>query len=176
MDEVHRTRQGQALKRRGCGLAPSSVGEGGRLLFVGEVCAKGTALVAKAALETRGILGREVERVEVAVEVERPTFFRRRVRDRIENPRNGAEELSSSAKSRVEQSVRVVKTAEAQSAGDGCPARGAVDRRSIAARTLHATGNVEGDQNPTRGGSTHWAGAGRHALGWMSTGRPRDMR
>jgi hypothetical protein len=136
----------------------------------GEACAKGTALVAKArtgAPRPRFVARRGSSGGRAAVTSSSPMISGRTAR----NPRNGAE--CSSARSRADESVRVVETAQAHPAGVGYPARAANDHRSFVARTLRAVGDVEGDRNPMRGGCTHWVVCAAKRRRWMSTGRPR---
>jgi hypothetical protein len=114
-----------------------------------------------------GILGREAEAREVAVEVRRSqsfggrissSSFARSARARQKSQERLRGEISRAAKPRAEQNVKRVKTRKTQSAGVGIPARcpkriGSLDGQ----RTLHAVGDVEGERNPMRGGRTHWA-------------------
>jgi hypothetical protein len=157
----------------GDGRGPAA-GEGGRLLFEGEACAKGTALVAK----TRANVTRDPRPRAGAsggssggrAQITRNSSERGPC---AKNPKSGAECEVLSARSNVEQNVRVVETAKAQSAGPGGPARCELEVHSSALRTLRAIKNAEGKPNPMRGGSTHWAGRGAERASWMSTGRPR---
>ena len=64
----------------------------------------------------------------------------------------------------VEQIVRVVKTAKAKSVGGGIPTRERTRIGSLVrSRTLRVAEDVGGEGNLTRGGSAHWARAGRDA-------------
>lgn len=124
-----------------------------------------------------GLLGRIAHRAEVAVEVAGASR-RMSVRlDRVANPRNGA--------AGRELFRQIARGARCQSRRND---RGAIGRElgprrarrtsgsSSAVRTLRATGDVEGESKPHERRSTHWAGRGRIAPCWMSTGRPRVMR
>jgi len=142
------------------------------MLFEGEACAKGTAMVAKARMSKArdprpcSASGGGSSGGRACV-----TSFSSMSGGSARNPRSGAEIVEMfSARSRAEQDVKVVKTAEAEQAGNGDPAR---TERSFFVRTLRAIGNVEGDRNPMRGGSTHWVACAAIRTRWMSTGRPR---
>jgi hypothetical protein len=168
------------------------------MLFDGEACAKGTALVAKARDDAmrdprpqrttrrgssggrargtskcgvRGLPGPVLRNCSGRSRGD-TRLLRSTTSDRLSNPRSGAGNLKFFAKSYVEQNVRVVETTEAQSAGLGSPARKELALFADAA----CDGHAEGERNPMRGGSTYWARPGRYGSSWMSTGRPRVMR
>jgi hypothetical protein len=161
------------------------------MLFDGEACAKGTAMVAKARdgamrdprpqRTTRG--GSSGGRAGVALNdrlsrssrgdarLPRPTFD-----VRPPNPKSGAKAVMFFEESRADQSVKVVETAEAHSAGAGGPARRDEERELLVFAVAARDGDAEGERNLMRGGSTYWARLGRDGPSWMSTGRPRVMR
>ena len=156
------------------------------MLFDGEACAKGTALVAKAREDAMRILGRDAQRAEVAVEVEHAAsrMIARAGHREVtlaflgteatavlhRTPRAERGAVRCSVRSDADEDVRVVETAETESAGDGNPAR-----TSREVRTLHAIRNAEGERNPMRGGVYIGLERGETHSSWMSTGRPRVM-
>lgn len=156
------------------------VGSGRTMRFLGEACAKGTALVADAREDAmRGPRSQRATRGGSSggrssfTQDGRPSSSIRSFVDLTRTPRAERRIVRCCARSRAEKDIRVVETAEMEAAGTGQPAR---KERSLSWRTLHAIRNVEGEQNPMRGGRTHWARTGRHVPRWMSTGRPRVMR
>jgi hypothetical protein len=111
-------------------------------LFDGEACAKGTALVAKAREDAMRVLGRNAQRGEVAVEVEHAES---RMIDLGRSSRGDARLSRPNATAIAQMAPKRERTVERWAARSG------------------AVTIAEGDRNPTRGGSTHWARAGRDA-------------
>jgi len=128
---------------------------GRTMLFDGEACAKGTALVAKAREDAMRVLGRNAQRAEVAVEVE---HAEPRMIELGRSSRGDARLSRPIAMASSQRTPRTKRTAGRRAARSG------------------AVENAGGERNPTRGGSTHWARAGRDARSWMRAGRPRVMR
>src|SRR5262249_31328099 len=149
---------------------------GRTMLFGGEACAKGTAMVANLLEDAmRDPRSQRAGRGGSSGGRARITVSRRTMIEICaQNPKSGAGPVRSTelARSPAEQSAKVVETTKTQSAGTGHPARA----EELSARTLPAIEDAEGERNPMRGGSTHWARPGRDGPSWMSTGRPRVMR
>lgn len=132
------------------------------------------------------ILGRNAQRAEVAVEVEHAAsrMIARAGHREVtlgflgpgatavlhRTPRAERSAVRSSVRSHADEDVRVVKTAETESAGVGSPAR-----TSREGRTLRAIRNAEGEGNLMRGGVYIGLERGETHSSWMSTGRPRVM-
>jgi hypothetical protein len=156
------------------------------MLFDGEACAKGTALVANASEDAmrdprsqraarRGSSGGRArgisnDRSGRSSRGDARLFRSGTTAIAHRTPRAERDAVRWTARSHADENVRVVETAETEAAGVGNPAR-----TSREARTLRAIRNVEGERNPMRGGVYIGLGRGETLLSWMSTGRPRVM-
>lgn len=187
---VRRARQGRdpGEERRTIALG---VGRGKTMLFDGEACAKGTAWLPIREMLRCGFLGRNAQRVEVAVEVE-PASFRMIARAwssrdgarlprqtfdvRPPNPKSGAK-AEMFSRSRVWSKTPKSSKRQRRNRPELGARRARCSSESSSVRADAARGgNAEGERNLMRGGSTYWARPGRYGPSWMSTGRPRVIR
>jgi hypothetical protein len=159
-------------------------------LFESELSGKGTAMVAKDASITErdprphggsfggSSGGQAIGRIGRSLELGRrqATVSRSIVEGWVRNPKDGASRRNAGCQ--VTCGAKRPRRRNARGAIGRSWGPGAREERRnrFFTRTLHATGDVEGEQNPMRGGCTHWAGVRRKRARWMSAGRPRVKR